>query len=85
MFGYVRPFRPELKCKDFDLYQATYGGLCRCLRRRTAEESALILRPYSRDGQKSGCGLRGSFCLSCWCCFWQRQALRGIAILPSGI
>ncbi len=49
------------------------------------EESALILRPYSRDGQKSGCGLRGSFCLSCWCCFWQRQALRGIAILPSGI
>ena len=34
MFGYVRPFRPELKCKDFDLYQATYCGLCRCLRRR---------------------------------------------------
>ena len=34
MFGYVRPFRPELKCKDFDLYRATYCGLCRCLRRR---------------------------------------------------
>ena len=34
MFGYVRPFRPELKCRDFDLYQATYCGLCRCLRRR---------------------------------------------------
>ena len=34
MFGYVRPFRPELKCKDFDLYKATYCGLCRCLRRR---------------------------------------------------
>lgn len=34
MFGYVRPFRPELKCKDYDLYKATYCGLCRCLRRR---------------------------------------------------
>lgn len=34
MFGYVRPFRPELKCKDYDLYTATYCGLCRCLRRR---------------------------------------------------
>ena len=29
MFGYVRPVRPELKCKDFDLYRATYCGLCR--------------------------------------------------------
>lgn len=34
MFGYVRPYRPELKCKDFDLYRATYCGLCRALRKR---------------------------------------------------
>ncbi len=34
MFGYVRPLRDELKCKDFDLYRATYCGLCRTLRRR---------------------------------------------------
>lgn len=34
MFGYVRPCRPELKCKEFDLYSATYCGLCRCLRQR---------------------------------------------------
>ena len=34
MFGYVRPVRGEMKCKDFDLYRATYCGLCRCLRRR---------------------------------------------------
>lgn len=33
MFGYVRPFRPELKCKDFDLYRAAYCGLCGRLRR----------------------------------------------------
>lgn len=34
MFGYVRPVREELKCKDFDLYRATYCGLCRALRQR---------------------------------------------------
>ena len=34
MFGYVRPYRPELKCKEFDLYKATYCGLCRSLRQR---------------------------------------------------
>ena len=34
MFGYVRPLRDELKCRDFDLYRATYCGLCRCMRQR---------------------------------------------------
>lgn len=34
MFGYIRPCQPELKCKDFDLYRATYCGLCRCMRQR---------------------------------------------------
>lgn len=43
MFGYVRPFRPELKCKDFDLYRATYCGLCRCLRRRYGLVAPLLL------------------------------------------
>ena len=43
MFGYVRPFRPELKCKDYDLYRATYCGLCRCLRRRYGLIAPLLL------------------------------------------
>ena len=43
MFGYVRPFRPELKCKDFDLYRATYCGLCRCLRRRYGLAAPMLL------------------------------------------
>lgn len=43
MFGYVRPFRPELKCKDYDLYRATYCGLCRCLRRRYGLVAPLLL------------------------------------------
>lgn len=33
MFGYIRPFIPELKVKDKELYQAYYCGLCRALRK----------------------------------------------------
>ena len=43
MFGYVRPLRQELKCKDFDLYRATYCGLCRCMRRRYGLVAPLFL------------------------------------------
>ncbi len=43
MFGYVRPFQPELKCRDYDLYRATYCGLCRCLRRRYGLTASLLL------------------------------------------
>ena len=43
MFGYVRPLRPELKCRDFDLYRATYCGLCRCLRRRYGLIAPMLL------------------------------------------
>ena len=43
MFGYVRPYRPELKCKDFDLYQATYCGLCRCLRQKYGLLAPMLL------------------------------------------
>ena len=28
MFGYIKPFKPELKVKEFDTYQAVYCGLC---------------------------------------------------------
>lgn len=43
MFGYVRPYPPELKCKDYDLYRATYCGLCRCLRRRYGLVAPMLL------------------------------------------
>jgi len=32
MYGYVRPFKPELKVKEFELYKAAYCGLCHALR-----------------------------------------------------
>lgn len=34
MYGYVRPFRPELKIREFERYKAAYCGLCHALRRR---------------------------------------------------
>ena len=43
MFGYVRPLRQELKCGEFDLYRATYCGLCRCMRRRYGPVAPMFL------------------------------------------
>ena len=43
MFGYVRPMGQELKCKDYDLYRATYCGLCRCMRRRYGPIAPMFL------------------------------------------
>ena len=33
MFGYVKPFKPEMKIKEFDTYKAVYCGLCHQLGR----------------------------------------------------
>ena len=43
MFGYVRPVREELKCRDLDLYRATYCGLCRTMRKRCGLLAPLVL------------------------------------------
>lgn len=43
IFGYVRPLRGELRCKDLDLYRATYCGLCRTLRRQCGVVAPMIL------------------------------------------
>lgn len=43
MFGYVRPVRDELKCRDLDLYRATYCGLCRTMRRRCGLLAPMML------------------------------------------
>ena len=29
MFGYVRPFKPELRMKEYEAYKAVYCGLCK--------------------------------------------------------
>lgn len=34
MFGFIRPFKPELRVKEVDRFQAVYCGLCHELKRR---------------------------------------------------
>ena len=43
MFGYVKPQIPELKVKEYELYKATYCGLCRTMGRRTGCMSKMTL------------------------------------------
>jgi hypothetical protein len=40
MFGYVRPYRDELKVKDYELYRAVYCGLCHSLKSAAAPRGA---------------------------------------------
>ena len=43
MFGYVRPYVPELKVKENELYNAVYCGLCRSMGKTTGTASRLSL------------------------------------------
>lgn len=35
MFGYVKPYTPELRVKDYEFYKATYCGVCRAMKKYT--------------------------------------------------
>lgn len=43
MFGYVKPYRPELKIREFEAYRAVYCGLCHTLGKRYAFAMRFIL------------------------------------------
>lgn len=43
MFGYIKPFKPELKVREFDTFQAVYCGLCRQLRHLFGPLASLTL------------------------------------------
>ena len=43
MFGYIRPYKPELKIKDFSVYKAVYCSLCHSLGKRYGFLSRMIL------------------------------------------
>ena len=34
MYGYIRPYRDELKIRDYELFRGTYCGLCHALKKR---------------------------------------------------
>ncbi len=43
MFGYVKPYIPELLVKDHEFYRATYCGICRAMKRHTGALSNVTL------------------------------------------
>lgn len=43
MFGYVKPFVPELKVAQHEIYNALYCGLCRAMGKVTGQASRLTL------------------------------------------
>jgi len=43
VFGYIKPFVPDLRVREHELYRAVYCGLCRSMGRRTGCASRLTL------------------------------------------
>lgn len=43
MFGYVKPYTPDLLVKEYEFYKATYCGVCRSMKRRTGALSNVTL------------------------------------------
>lgn len=43
MFGYVKPFIPNLRVKEYDFYKSVYCGLCRSMQKHTGGVSRLTL------------------------------------------
>lgn len=43
MFGYIKPFVPDLRVREHELYRAIYCGLCRSMGKRTGCASRLTL------------------------------------------
>ena len=43
MFGYVKPYPPNLLVREYDYYRAAYCGLCRATRRHTGQCTAFSL------------------------------------------
>ena len=43
MFGYIRPYVPDLRVREHELYRAVYCGLCHSMGRHTGCASRLTL------------------------------------------
>jgi len=43
MYGYIRPYYPDLRVREYELYRAYYCGLCRQMGRYTGQLSRLTL------------------------------------------
>lgn len=63
MFGYVRIYKDELKCRDFELFRSYYCGLCRALGKICSQSSrfglsydltflSIVLSALSKDDEE---------------------------------
>jgi len=43
MFGYVQPYKPELKIKEYDAYRGYYCGLCKAIRDKYTHAARFML------------------------------------------
>ena len=43
MFGYVKPYIPELRVKEYEFYKSVYCGLCRSMKKHTGGLSRVTL------------------------------------------
>lgn len=43
MFGYIKPYKPEMKIKEYDIFKAYYCGLCKELGKRYGQLSRFTL------------------------------------------
>lgn len=43
MFGYIKPYKPELLVKEYELYKSVYCSLCKCMGKRFGVVSRLTL------------------------------------------
>ena len=43
MFGYVRPFAPEMKVAEYEMYRGVYCGVCREIGRTSGQLSRFAL------------------------------------------
>ena len=71
MFGYIRPFKPELKINEFDTYKAAYCGLCKQLGREYGEFSRMtlsfdfaFLAMLSFAVREEGCSFKRETCIA---------------------
>lgn len=71
MFGYIKPFKPEMKMKEYDTYKAVYCGLCKQLgkvygpfARFTLSYDFTFLSLISVGVKDNFCGYRNETCVA---------------------
>lgn len=71
MFGYIRPCKPEMLVKNFELYKSVYCGLCKQLGKNYGVFARLILSYDSTFFALISAGLNHNNCnakITCKCC-----------------